>query len=175
MNKTLVVVDMQNDFIDGSLGTPEAQEIVPKVAEKIRNWDGTIWYTMDTHGENYLNTQEGQILPIKHCIKGTFGWLLQDEVYKALRDKNAYIYQKYSFGDYWLPVVAQMPKTDCVEFVGVCTDICVVSNALIYKAAFPETKLIVDPACCAGTSPELHEAALKVMQSCQIDILNWGN
>ena len=163
--KTLIVVDMQNDFIDGSLGTPEAVEIVPRVKEKIeqyvKNGDRII-YTMDTHGEDYMETNEGKHLPVKHCIEGTEGWKLRDGLYvegSEVIKKNCFGYTGWSDYDF-----------EEIELVGLCTDICVVSNALILKAMFTEIPISVDASCCAGVTPESHAAALQTMQMCQIEI-----
>ena len=167
--KVLIVVDMQNDFIDGSLGTLEAQAIVPRVAAKIRQYkqdEEFVVYTLDSHTDDYLDTNEGKHLPIKHCIVGTEGWQLPAEV--------DYLYtghiMKPSFGyDKWREFFADKFVEE-IELVGLCTDICVVSNALILKAIFPEIKISVDASCCAGTTPENHAAALTVMKSCQIEV-----
>ena len=166
MKKTLIVVDMQNDFIDMALGTAEAVAIVPKVREKIEAYQAAgdeILYTRDTHGEDYLDTPEGQKLPVKHCIRGTKGWEIADGLYV----KGCKIIDKPNFGwPHWAD-----ESLEAVELVGLCTDICVVSNALIIKATFPNATVAVDAACCAGVTPESHEAALKTMAMCQIDIL----
>ena len=165
MKKTLIVVDMQKDFIDGALGTKEAQAIVPAVIEKIRlrrqeGWE--IIYTRDTHGEDYLTTPEGKKLPVPHCIQGTPGWQIPSGIYL----EGCVCIDKPTFGftgwtDY---------SFDRIELIGLCTDICVVSNALLLKALFPLAEISVDPLCCAGVTPESHEAALKTMAMCQIDI-----
>lgn len=171
--KVLVVVDMQNDFIDGSLGSPEAQAIVPKVVEKISGFDGEVCVTMDTHKENYLNTQEGKNLPVQHCMDESHGWQLHPDI-KALDDSFDGVFYKNAFGSTelmeWLDVV----EPDEIVFVGMCTDICVISNAMMAKSCFPEVKITVDAACCAGVTPESHENALRAMQICQINIENWG-
>ena len=177
--KVLIVVDMQNDFIDGSLGTKEAEAIVPAVREKVEKAaeaGALIFATMDTHGENYLETREGRFLPVTHCIKGTDGWQIRPEIRDALGE--AKIVEKYSLGSNELPDVIETalrlqnvrPEDAEIELVGLCTDICVVSNALILKARFPETDIKADPACCAGVTPEKHLAALETMRSCQIVI-----
>ena len=166
MKKTLIVVDMQNDFIDMALGTPEAVAILPAVKAKIASYAAAgheILYTRDTHEENYLDTPEGRKLPVKHCIRGTAGWQIADGLYR----EGCRISDKPNFG--WPPW--QEEALEDVELIGLCTDICVVSNALIIKAAFPEAKVSVDPACCAGVTPETHDAALMTMKMCQIDIL----
>lgn len=166
MKKTLIVVDMQNDFIDMALGTKEAVAIVPKVKAKIEEYEKNgdeIIYTRDTHSEDYLNTPEGKKLPVKHCIKGTKGWEIADELYV----EGSKIIDKPNFGwPNWKEEVLEN-----VEIIGLCTDICVVSNALIIKAVFPNAEVKVDKACCAGVTPESHEAALTTMQMCQIDIV----
>lgn len=165
MKKTLIVIDMQNDFIDMALGTKEAVEIVPrvkaKIEEYIKNGDEII-FTRDTHNENYLDTPEGRKLPIPHCIKGTKGW----EIAEGLYVEGCKIIDKPNFG--WPNWCNE--KLEDVEIIGLCTDICVVSNALIIKATFPDANVKVDKNCCAGVTPESHEAALTTMQMCQIDI-----
>lgn len=166
MKKTLIVIDMQNDFIDMALGTKEAVAIVPAVKEKIERYKkegGEIIYTRDTHGEDYMQTAEGKKLPVPHCIKGTKGW----EIAEGLYTEGARIIDKPNFG--W-PNWKEEALED-VELIGLCTDICVVSNALIIKAAFPEIAVRVDSACCAGVTPESHEAALTTMKMCQIDVI----
>ena len=173
MKKFLVAVDLQNDFIDGALGTKEAVAIVPAAAEKIRNFDGEIFATLDTHYENYLDTAEGKNLPVAHCIKGTDGWKLNDRIQAALDEKGYTAVEKITFGSVDLPEKireAAGGEEFTIELIGLCTDICVVSNALILKANFPETNIAVDPACCAGVTPEKHTAALETMRSCQINI-----
>ena len=142
MQKVLVVVDMQNDFIDGALGTKEAVAIVPGVKEKIENFDGVVLFTRDTHETYYLDTQEGKKLPVPHCIRDTEGWQIRSE----------------------------LDEIESITFVGLCTDICVISNALLAKASLPEVPIIVDAKCCAGVTPESHENALKAMEVCQIKI-----
>ena len=166
MKKTLIVVDMQNDFIDMALGTKEAVAIVPNVKAKIDAYAKAghqIIYTRDTHEENYLDTPEGRKLPVPHCIRGTKGWQIADGLYID----GCKIIDKPNFG--W-PNWKDEALED-VELIGLCTDICVVSNALIIKAAFPEASVKVDAACCAGVTPESHDAALLTMRMCQIDIL----
>ena len=166
MKKTLIVVDMQNDFIDMALGTKEAVAIVPKVKAKIRQYADAgrqIIYTRDTHGPEYLNTPEGKKLPVPHCIQGTPGWQIADGLYID----GSRIIDKPNFG--W-PNWKEEALED-VELIGLCTDICVVSNALIIKAQFPEAAVSVDSACCAGVTPESHQAALTTMKMCQIDVL----
>ncbi len=166
MKNTLIVVDMQNDFIDMALGTPEAVAILPQVKAKIeayRQNGDEILYTRDTHGADYLSTPEGQKLPVPHCIKGTKGWEIADGLYVD----GCRIIDKPNFGwPHW-----DKETLEDVELVGLCTDICVVSNALIIKAAFPEATVRVDAACCAGVTPESHAAALTTMKMCQIDVI----
>ena len=170
MKKLLIVIDMQNDFIDGSLGTPEAVAIVEKVKEKIRSYPPeAVVATMDTHGPDYLATQEGKKLPVEHCIKGTEGWRIRPEI-AALLEK-ADVVEKPTFGSMDLAQrLAAMEDLEEVELVGLCTDICVVSNALLFKAAMPEVRISVDAACSAGVTPEKHRAALETMRSCQIEV-----
>jgi nicotinamidase-related amidase len=206
MQKYLIVVDMQKDFINGALGTKEAQAIVPKVIEKIKKYkedeNAEILITQDTHFDNYLETQEGKNLPIKHCIKDTDGWKLQEEVQKELQNVPLFSnlegritkYEKPTFGsinlwddlfcDYLtkqnddffmddenIQTQLEMGKDVQIEIVGLCTDICVLSNAIGLKANLPEAKIIVDSECCAGTTPENHKAALIAMKSNQIEII----
>lgn len=174
MGKVLVVVDMQNDFVDGALGTPEAQLIVPLVVEKIKNFSGEIYFTFDTHTEDYLNTAEGEKLPVKHCIKGSEGWQLNKAVAQALPIGVTMI-EKPTFGSIALAEIltkkASGGEIDEIELVGLCTDICVVSNALLLKANMPEMTIKVDSSCCAGVSVESHEAALLTMKMCQIEVV----
>ena len=170
--KYLIVVDMQNDFIDGSLGTPEAQAIVPAAAARIRRAiaEGyTVIATKDTHGENYLETAEGRKLPVKHCIKGTHGWQIADAIADALGDSITV--EKPTFGCVRLAELIEPADRLTIELIGLCTDICVISNALLVKAFFPEARICVDSACCAGVTPEKHDAALVTMASCQIDVV----
>ena len=174
MNKILIVVDMQKDFVDGSLGTKEAVAIVDNVAAKIKGFDGDIFATYDTHGEDYMETSEGKHLPVPHCIKGTAGWKLDAKVQAALDEKGFTPIEKITFGSLDLPIILEeyyKPEEISVELVGLCTDICVVSNALILKANYPEMSISVDSACCAGVTTAKHEAALEVMRSCQIEVL----
>lgn len=174
MRKVLVVVDMQNDFVDGSLGTKEAVGIVENVEAKIRNFDGCIFATLDTHQSNYLETAEGRKLPVPHCIKDTKGWMLNEKVLAALSEKDYKAIEKKTFGS--TELVNEIRKVSDgddieIEFVGLCTDICVVSNVLLLKAYFPEVKMTVDASCCAGVTPDTHKAALETMRMCQIDII----
>lgn len=169
-NDVLVVVDMQNDFIDGTLGTVEARNILQGVIDKITYFGGEVVFTRDTHGENYLETQEGQKLPVKHCIKDTDGWQLHRNIRELAEGKT--LIDKPTFGSLALAHYLQgKGDLDTIILVGLCTDICVISNALILKAAFPETEIIVDKDCCAGVTPESHENALKAMELCQIKII----
>ncbi len=171
MKNFLIVVDMQNDFIDGALGTKEAVSIVDNVVEKINNFDGEIIVTLDTHFENYMDTNEGKNLPVKHCIKGTDGWKLNEKVESALNKKGYTELEKITFGSVKLPSLISEKAGDndfSIELVGLCTDICVVSNALILKANFPENEICVDSSCCAGVSVLTHNASLDTMRCCQI-------
>ena len=179
--KILLVVDMQNDFITGSLGTEQAQAIVPKVAEKIaRSCDELILFTKDTHGADYLETQEGRNLPVAHCAGGSEGWMIHDGVLSAWREnKNTIIdpkldenvLQKNTFASKSLiEYLETIEGLEEIEIIGLCTDICVISNALLIKAFEPEVKITVDATCCAGVTPESHEIALKAMKMCQINI-----
>jgi len=172
MKQVLIVVDMQNDFVSGSLGTREAAGIVDRVAEKIRKFEGEIIVTMDTHEEDYLNTQEGKRLPIKHCIRNTEGWQLVPAIREVLEGREYRMLQKPSFASLDLiNIVREMEKKALeIELIGLCTDICVVSNALLLKANFPEIPLVVDSSCCAGVTPHKHGAALETMASCHIEV-----
>lgn len=171
MKNFLVVVDMQKDFVDGALGSSEAVSIVPNVVKKIKDFKGEIFVTYDTHFENYMETKEGKYLPVKHCIKGTDGWMLNDEVADALKGRVYTEVEKLTFGSVKLPKLVKEAAGDeefTVELIGLCTDICVVSNALMLKANFPEMDIFVDASCCAGVTPESHNAALTTMKMCQI-------
>ncbi len=178
--RILVVVDMQKDFIDGALGTAEAVAIVPAVCAKIREARAAgdcVLATLDTHDEDYLQTREGRFLPVTHCVKDTPGWRLDAAVAEAL--DGAPTLEKPSFGSPALPeTLTALCGVDgdgagwTLELVGLCTDICVVSNALLLKAAFPEADMLVDAACCAGVTPESHRAALQTMRMCQISVMN---
>ena len=171
MKKFLIVVDMQKDFVDGALGTKEAVAIVPNVVKKIEDFDGEIFATLDTHFDNYMETSEGKNLPVPHCIKNTDGWLLDKEVKAALDKKGFTAVEKNTFGSTDLPALIKDRAGEeelSIELIGLCTDICVVSNALILKASFPEADIKIDPECCAGVTPEAHIAAIKTMASCQI-------
>ncbi|MDD7734483.1 MAG: isochorismatase family cysteine hydrolase [Anaerovoracaceae bacterium] len=205
--KILVVVDMQNDFIDGALGTPEAVEIVPAVVKKIKEFDGLVVLTRDTHQENYMQTQEGSNLPVPHCIEGTDGWQINVEVMEAADQQAEILSESYADDDDAVmvtidPSIFNKPTFGCVELgeallranlaepdaengidaddteniiesievIGLCTDICVISNAMLLKAFLPEVPVIVDAACCAGVTPESHIRALGAMQACQIEV-----
>ena len=175
MKKYLIVTDMQKDFVDGALGSKEALAIVPAVCEKIRSFDGDIIATLDTHGEDYLKTREGRFLPVEHCIKGTPGWELDKDVKEALSKRDHILLEKKTFGSVDLPgLLNEMSKGDDFEahVIGLCTDICVVSNAMLIKASFPEADVYIDAKCCAGVSPETHNAALATMKCCQMIIEN---
>lgn len=170
--KVLVVVDMQNDFIDGALGTKEAEGIVDNVIKKIKEYDPkNIYATRDTHYENYLETSEGKNLPVVHCVKDTHGWMLESRVAEALSE--AKIIDKPTFGSTDLAdmLYARNDKEPIeIEVIGLCTDICVVSNAILFKAKMPEVEISVDSSCCAGVTPKTHEAALETMKMCQIKV-----
>jgi len=170
--KILIVVDMQNDFIDGSLGSEEAIAIVPNVKRKIeayRKLGFPVIFTKDTHNENYLDTQEGKNLPVPHCIYNTNGW----EITPQLDVQDSKVMNKPTFGSMELAqyIATQYPEAE-IELVGLCTDICVISNALILKASFPETKITVDASCCAGVTSVSHKNSLEAMKMCQINIVN---
>ena len=172
MQDILIVVDMQNDFIDGALGTKEAVAIVPNAREKIQQFNGTVLFTRDTHGPNYLQTQEGRNLPVEHCIKGTEGWQICLEL-DALRKTEPI--DKVTFGSAELGFkLAEMNAEEpigSITLIGLCTDICVISNAMIVKAFLPEVPVRVDASCCAGVTPESDENALAAMKCCQIEII----
>ena len=170
MAKILVVVDMQNDFIDGALGTAEAVAIVPYVKSLIEGFDGRVFFTRDTHFENYMETEEGKNLPVPHCIKGTHGWQIREEL-DTLRKTEAI--DKITFGSRDLvEVLSREGEIESITFVGLCTDICVISNAMVIKAFYPEIPLTVDARGCAGVTPESHSRALEAMKMCQIKVIN---
>lgn len=175
MNKILIVVDMQNDFIDGSLGSPEAIDIIPNVVKKIKEFDGHIICTLDTHEENYLETQEGKKLPVTHCIKMSKGWEINKDVFDAIGDKRFTFVTKETFGakdiESAIDYVADPTSIYEIELIGLCTDICVISNAMLIKAFYPEYIIKVDASCCAGTTPENHKNALNAMKCCQIEVI----
>lgn len=174
MKHILVVVDIQNDFVDGALGTSEALAIIDKAAEKIKNFEGDIFVTYDTHFAHYLSTSEGKKLPVEHCVKGTQGWELNKNIAEALKYKKFTAVEKITFGSTELPnlIKASVGNEDFdITIIGLCTDICVVSNALILKANFPEKEIYVDASCCAGVTVDSHNAALTTMKMCQINII----
>ena len=168
--KYLIVVDMQVDFISGSLGSGLAKAIVPNVVEKVKNFDGKIIFTRDTHFPEYLTTQEGKNLPVEHCVKGTAGW----EICEELRPYAQTVVDKITFGSVDLPALLKADEKDIeeIELCGLCTDICVISNAMLLKASFPEIKISVDAACCAGVTMDSHNTALSAMKAVQIQIKN---
>lgn len=169
MKKLLIVVDMQNDFVTGSLGTKEAVQIIPAVVSKVKRYKEAgddVIFTRDTHTSEYLRTQEGKKLPVEHCIKGTWGWELIDEL-KPYADR---IFDKPTFGSIEMSECVVESGYQEIELIGLCTDICVVSNALLLKANLLEAEISVDPACCAGVTPETHEAALTTMKMCQVAV-----
>ena len=171
MRKVLVVIDMQNDFIDGALGTKEAQEMLPRLEAKLAREDALLVFTQDTHGADYLETQEGKNLPVPHCIKPEKGWEIAPSL-KPFVEKATAVVEKPTFGSLELPKVIAGLEPDAIELVGLCTDICVISNALLVKAFYPESTITVDAAACAGATPEGHKTALSAMKACQIDIVN---
>ena len=166
LKRLLVVVDMQHDFVDGALGAPEAVRILPVVRTLAEQWHGDVAYTQDTHGADYAATQEGKFLPVPHCIRGTRGWEIVPEVRTG---KSARIFEKGTFGSVALAEYAK--EYDEVALCGVCTDICVVSNALLIKAFSPEARVMVAGRACAGVTPAAHAAALRTMESCQVEIV----
>ncbi len=173
MKHILIVVDIQKDFVDGALGTTEAVAMVDNAAKKIKEFGGYIFVTFDTHFEKYMGNAEADKLPVPHCIKGTDGWELDRNIAKALEGKDFTIVEKLTFGSVELPNLIRkvVGEEDFdITLIGLCTDICVVSNALILKANFPEKNIYVDAACCAGVTPETHNAALTTMKMCQINI-----
>lgn len=169
MSKLLVVVDMQKDFVDGSLGTKEAVAIVPQVIQEIENFDGDIVFTLDTHSSIYLETQEGKNLPVPHCIKGTEGWKLDKAIEPLASGRR--IFEKPTFGSVELAEYVADSDYDDITLIGLCTDICVLSNAMLIKAFLPEVKVSVKADSCAGVTPESHENALLAMKMCQINII----
>lgn len=173
MQDVLIVVDMQNDFINGALGSPEAQSIVERAAEKMHHFKGRVITTRDTHGEDYLTSQEGKKLPVPHCIRGTKGWQLHPLIEAQRREDSV---DKPVFGSAALgQMLYEDNKRDpirSIELIGLCTDICVISNAMILRAFLPETEIIVDASCCAGVSPQSHRTALEAMKACQVRVDN---
>ncbi len=175
--KILIVVDMQNDFISGSLGSEHARAILPYVCCKIITWDGAVIATQDTHGADYLTTQEGRNLPVEHCIEGTPGWEIDHAVLAALADKRDVLCaSKATFGSRalaeYLASAGEDTAIEEIQLVGLCTDICVISNAMLLKAFLPEVPITVDAKCCAGVTPESHATALQAMKACQIRVIN---
>ena len=170
--KYLIVVDMQKDFVNGTLGSKEAEVIVPMVLDKVKNFEGEVIFTKDTHFQDYLSTSEGKMLPVEHCIKDSEGWMLIEELEEYCRNNNSRVYEKLTFG--CKELAQDMLRTyeeeaiTSIELIGLCTDICVVSNALLLKAFLPEVEISVDASCCAGVTPAKHAAALETMASCQI-------
>ena len=167
MNDLILIIDMQNDFIDGSLGTKEAQAIVPRVQKKLLTTDRVIMFTQDTHGQDYMDSQEGKNLPIKHCIKSEKGWEICDALKPYVKESN--VFEKPTFG--CTKLIQAVEPYESITIVGLCTDICIISNVLLIKAFYPEKMIRVDSKCCAGVTPESHENALKAMRSCQIKII----
>ena len=166
MNKILIVVDMQNDFVSGSLGTAEARDIVTKLRAKLDSFDGDVIFTRDTHNEDYLKTSEGKHLPVEHCIKGSWGWEIIDELKPYVKK----VIDKPTFGSTELVEYLKTKNYDSFELCGLCTDICVVSNALLIKANFYEAEVSVDSTCCAGVTVNSHNSALETMKMCQIEV-----
>ena len=185
--RVLLLIDLQKDFIDGALGSAEAQAIIPRVVEKLNNYEDKrntlVLYTKDTHYDNYMDTLEGKMLPVPHCIENTPGWSINKDIERAVRSNSFLTYSsdkiinsrvyKNTFGsddlrDFFLKF---KDKIDEVEFVGLCTDICVISNVLMCRQTLPDTKIVVDASCCAGVTPDKHKAALEVMKSCQIEVI----
>lgn len=170
--KVLLVIDMQNDFIDGALGTDQAVNIVDKVVDRVKNFDGKVFFTRDTHQNNYMETEEGKHLPIIHCIENTKGWQITD---KLLPYVNEPIFNKETFGSTklveYLKDLNQQEKIESITLVGLCTDICVISNAMLVKAYFPNIPIYVEENSCAGVNPESHKRAIEAMKMCHIDII----
>ena len=174
--KYLIVVDVQKDFVDGDLGSKEAAEMMSRLIQKVKSFDGEVIFTKDTHFENYLETQEGRLLPVKHCIKNTDGWEFSTELAPLDLEEGRKVYEKSAFASRQLAEDLlksyECGKVDSVELVGICTDICVVSNALMLKGFMPELTISVDASCCAGVTPQKHNAALDTMESCQVIVTN---
>ena len=166
----LIVVDMQNDYIDGALGTKEAQAIVPYVRQRIEGFRGKVFFTRDTHGEDYMTTQEGRNLPVPHCIRNTEGWQIRREL-EELRTTAAIDKETFGARDL-VKVLGEEEKLDSVTFLGLCTDICVISNVMLVKAFFPEVPVTVDAAGCAGVTPRSHATALDAMEAVQVKVIN---
>ena len=177
MRKLLILVDLQNDFVTGPLGTPEAQAVIPNIVQKIQSWDGDIFATKDIHGEDYPNTKEGKNLPVPHCIVGTEGRNIHPDIRTAISENSSYkgAINKITFGSTVLPERIRSTSNEAydeIHLCGVCTGICVLSNSIILKAFFPETDIIVDASCCACVTPESHKTALEAMKLCQIKVEN---
>lgn len=177
-NQTLVIIDMQNDFITGSLANPDAKAIVPEICKLVSKWKGDMYFTKDTHGPDYLNTAEGRHLPVKHCLKDSAGWCIHDDILDAYwkwRENNSEYCSDFickpSFGSLELARKIASGNSDNVVLVGTCTDICVISNALLIKASCPEREVTVISDLCAGVTKEKHEAALETMRSCQVNVV----
>lgn len=170
--KYLLVVDVQNDFVTGSLGSEDAQAVLENICRKVESFDGVVLFTRDTHKTDYLNTQEGKYLPVEHCIEGTKGWELVKRLNTFARDHDCVIYDKPSFGNMYLGTdiksLYKLKAIESIEVIGLDTDICVISNALLIKTFVPELPVYVDPSCCAGSTRERHNEAIDVMKSCQI-------
>lgn len=173
MKQILIVIDMQNDFITGTLGNPQAQKILPRLAQKIQDFHGEIIFTRDTHESDYLSTQEGKLLPIAHCIRDSDGWQICSELAFACKSASCRIFDKPTFGSKELAqaLAAESETIESITLVGVCTDICVISNAILLKAFLPETPIFVDASCCAGVTEQSHQTALDAMRACQIQII----
>ncbi len=172
----LVVVDVQNDFVSGTLGSEAAREMLPRLLDKVRSHDGPLLFTRDTHYTNYSSTLEGRLLPVEHCIESTWGWQIVSELDSLRHERKSRVFDKETFGSTELgAALAEMlaaGEINAVEFVGLCTDICVVSNALLARSFAPQLRIIVDASCCAGTSSANHRAALTTMACCQVKVVN---
>ena len=175
----LVCIDCQNDFITGSLGSKEAIEVLPRIVDKVKNWNDKVLFTMDVHGENYLDTLEGKHLPIEHCIVNeTNGWWVEESLRNLQEIESCDVIYKNRFGSFNLVRNINAlnnnneDNIDSITLVGYCTDICILVNAMILRTAFPNTEIVVDASCCAGSTQEAHEAALLVMKNCQIKVIN---
>lgn len=175
MSKILVVIDMQKDFVSGCLGSKEAQAILPEVEKKVNAFHGEVVFTRDTHQPDYMQTQEGRKLPVLHCVEGSEGWQLMDGLEQYRKEHGAKVFDKVTFGSRQLgEALEEMNRQEHIEsitFIGVCTDICVISNAMLVKAFLPEVPLIVDSRCCAGVTVQSHENALNAMRACQIEVI----
>lgn len=168
----LIAIDLQNDFITESLGTQEAVQMLPSCIERLKTHEGPLFFTKDTHDDNYLATQEGKLLPVEHCIKGTTGWEFPDEIEKIRQERGGLVFEKPTFASselaQHLVKLHEQDSLESIELIGLCTDICVISNALMIKGFLPEVPITVNPSYCAGTSEQAHQAALETMRSCQI-------